>query len=118
MPTIRPKDPKDLLLAPVAAEIDANLDYLRDTPTEQLEYAFQLRLNDPLHGNTREDREQRVLQIALDGVDMHGWTASITEDGSSVRVTGGSVSVDIGLGRVVGRYILGLGDDGGSAGPR
>jgi len=38
-------------------------------------------------------------------VDMHGWTAAITDDCSSVHLAGGSVSLDLGLSASIELYL-------------
>ena len=45
-------------------------------------------------------------------VDLHGWTAEITDDATRVHLTGGSVTLDLGLGAAVTSYI----EDGVTAG--
>jgi hypothetical protein len=47
-------------------------------------------------------------------VDRHGWEATITDDGCRLRLSGGSVTLDLGLGDTVMRYI----DGGRAAQPR
>jgi hypothetical protein len=58
----------------VAVHADMNLRPLRECGPEELEAAFQLR------------------------VDLHGWDAAVTPDGSAVRLQGGSVTLDLALG--------------------
>jgi hypothetical protein len=45
--------------------------------------------------------------MALRNVDRHGWEATITDDGCRLRLSGGSVTLDLGLGATVMRYIDG-----------
>jgi hypothetical protein len=87
----------DLMLAPVAVAIDRNLETLRETPAEAIEAALQMVLDRPGLGDSAEERASRVLEGALRTVDMHGWNAEIVADGSRLRLSGGSVSRDIGL---------------------
>ncbi len=47
-----------------------------------------------------------MLRQALRDVELHGWTAELTDDRASVRLGGGSVSIDLGLGATVTKYIL------------
>jgi hypothetical protein len=96
--SLHPRDTKDLALAPVAVHIDMNLRPLRESGPEELEAAFQLLLNRPEIDHSRAAREERILEAALRGIDMHGWNAAVTADGSAVRLDGGSVSLDIALG--------------------
>ena len=103
---LTPKSPKDLALAPVAAQIDQNLQRLREMPDDAgIDFELALELDKPEFEHTRDERAARVLAVALRGVDTHGWHAEITEDGSAVRLTGGSVSLDIALGAAVQHYI-------------
>lgn len=111
MPTIPPKVPRDFLLAPVAAEIDLNLQRFRDVTPEELRFELDLELDRPELRHTREERAARVLQAALRNVETHNWHAAITDDGARLRLTGGSVSLDLGLSAVIMRYIDG--SDGG-----
>jgi len=103
--TLRPKVPVDMVLAPVAAEIDLNLQRLRDKPLADVAYELGLELNRPLFQNTREERAAQVLQVALRDVELHGWTAALTDDGCRLHLSGGSVSLDLGLGSSVMSYI-------------
>jgi hypothetical protein len=111
MPTIPPRVPRDFLLAPVAAEIDLNLQRIRDLPPNELRFELDLELDRPELRGTREERAQRVLELALRNVDTHHWNAEITDDGARLRLTGGSVSLDLGLSALLLRYIEGA--DGG-----
>jgi hypothetical protein len=104
--TIAPKEPKDLALAPVAAAIDLNLQRLRERSPAEVDYQLTLELNQPGSQNGSEGRGARVLELALRDVELHHWSAAITDDGSSVRLSGGSVSLDIGLSASVREYIV------------
>jgi len=103
--TLRPKAPTDMVLAPVAAEIDLNLQRLRDRPTAEIAYELALELDRPLFENTRKERATHVLRVALRDVDLHGWQAEITDDGSRLHLSGGSVTLDLGLSTTVMSYI-------------
>ena len=103
-----PKGPADMALAPVAAEIDINLQRLRDRAPSEIDYELGLQLDRPLMTNTRDERADHVLQAALRNIDRHGWEAAITDDGCRLRLSGGSVTLDLGLGAAVMTYI----DDG------
>jgi hypothetical protein len=48
-----------------------------------------------------------VLEAAVRNVDLHGWTPTVTEDHCRLRLSGGSVSLDLGLGAAIMRYIDG-----------
>jgi len=105
MPTIPPKVPRDFLLAPVAAEIDLNLQRFRDLGPEELRFELDLELDRPEIRHTREERAARVLEVALRHVDLHSWSAAITDDGARLRLSGGSVTLDLGLSAGLLRYI-------------
>ena len=107
--TLRPKVPSDMALAPVAAEIDLNLQRLRDRPAAEIAYELALELDRPLIENTREERAAHVLRVALRDVDLHGWHGEITDDGCRLHLRGGSVTLDLGLGTAVMSYIDELG---------
>jgi hypothetical protein len=103
---MRPKTPMDLSLAPVAAEIDSNLQRLRSKASaEEIVAELQLELDRPALDDTREERAGRVLELALRNIDMHGWEAELSADASRVCLSGGSVSLDLGLSAAILRYI-------------
>ena len=107
--SIPPKVPRDLALAPVAAEVDLNLQRFRDLPLEEIRAQLDLELDRPELRHTRDERAGRVLQAALRNVNMHHWSAEISEDGARLRLTGGSVTLDLGLSATLLRYIEGGG---------
>ena len=103
--TIHPKQQKDLLLAPVAAEIDLNLQRLRGKSPRDIGVELELELDKPALRIDRDERTKLVLRQALRDVELHGWSAAITDDFASVHLDGGSVSIDLGLGAAVEEYI-------------
>ena len=103
--TIRPKKQKDLMLAPVAAEIDLNLQRLRRDSVRDIEAQLELELDQPAMSGDRDERAKLVLQQALRNVDMHGWSAKISDDGSRLHLDGGSVALDLGLSAGITTYI-------------
>jgi hypothetical protein len=104
--TVHPKNHKDLLLAPVAVEIDRNLQRLRgDSPYDVLA-ELELELDRPAMGADRDERAELVLRQALRDVDLHGWTATVSDDASRVHLGGGSVSLDLGLSSAITTYIV------------
>jgi hypothetical protein len=101
-----PKLPKDLALAPVAVAIDLNLQRLRArSSVSEIEYELQLELDRPPYADTREERAERILALALRDVDLHGWAAAVTADGSAIRLSGGSVTLDLAVGVTAQRFI-------------
>jgi hypothetical protein len=103
--TLHPRHHKDLMLAPVAAEIDLNLQRIRDSSSRDVVARLELELDRPAMCTEREDRAELVLRQALRGVELHGWTAAITEDGARLRLGGGSVSLELGLSAGIMTYI-------------
>jgi hypothetical protein len=103
--TIHPKNHKDLMLAPVAVEIDLNLQRMRDRSPREVEAELELELDRPAMSAARNERVGLVLRQALRNVDLHGWSAAITPDGSRIRLLGGSVSLDLGLSSGITGYI-------------
>jgi hypothetical protein len=103
--TLHPRVPTDLALAPVAAEIDINLQRIRDKSPAEIDFEVQLEFNGPVSPNTRANRAAAILMSALRDVDMHNWSADITDDGCGLRLTGGSVSLDLGLSANILRFI-------------
>jgi hypothetical protein len=105
---LHPKVPKDLALAPLAAGIDMNLQRLRDKRPSEIAFELALELDsDERQGSTPEERAERVLSVALRDVDLHHWDAAITDDFARLRLSGGSVSLDIGLSASILAYIRG-----------
>lgn len=109
--TIHPKNQKDLLLAPVAVEIDVNLQRMREGSPRDVEAELELELDRPAMSTQRDERAALVLRQALRNVDLHGWNAEVTADGSRIHLEGGSVSLDLGLSAGITRYI----EDGATA---
>ncbi len=103
--TIHPKNQRDLMLAPVAAEIDRNLQRLRDGSARDVMAELELELDRPAMYLDRDARTELVLRQALRNVDLHGWTAVITDDATRLRLGGGSVSIDLGLSAAITTYI-------------
>ncbi len=93
------------MLAPVATEIDRNLQDLREKSPEQVRATLELEQNRSMTNDDREKRRAEVLRSAVRFVDMHGWEATITEDDSRLHLSGGSVTIDLGLGASVAQYI-------------
>ena len=115
--TLHPKNQRDLMLAPVAAAIDANLQRLRDRSPQDVVAELELELDRPAMCIERDERAELVLRQALRGVDLHGWSATVTDDGSRIHLDGGSVSLDLGLSAAVAGYIHnGVGNRVGVAG--
>jgi len=102
--TLRPKTPTDLTLAPVAAEIDLNLQGLRDEDVESIADAVAFTLNSS-PAESRDGRAKQILELAIRGVDLHGWTVRISEDATRVQLTGGSVRLDVGLSARIRQYV-------------
>ena len=100
-----PRDLTDLSLAPVAVSIDRNLQSLRDLPPDEIEHALILDLNVHTARSTRSDRARWVLESSLRAVDLHGWQAEVTPDADRLRLTGGSVTLDLGLSATIRDYI-------------
>jgi hypothetical protein len=103
-----PHEAKDLALAPVAVEIDLKLQRLRAKSPKEIQLELETELDRPIPGD-RDERAQRVLELALRYVNTRGWAAVITDDNSAVRLTGGTVSLDISVGAAVMRFIEGEG---------
>jgi hypothetical protein len=97
----RPRVARDLFLAPVAAAIDRNLQDLRDLPVDEL----RPKLDGLDHPVTHDERVLCLLRAALWDVNTHEWSTEITADGARLRLSGGSVSLDIGLSPSLIRYV-------------
>ncbi len=100
-----PRELRDLLLAPVAVGIEFNLNRLRKGTAEEVEYELECDLDRDGRNLDRAGREQFVVRQAVRNVDMHGWTAAISDDGFRLHLAGGSVSLDLGLSEGISSYI-------------
>jgi hypothetical protein len=103
--TIHPKNQMDLMLAPVAADIDRNLQGLRDGSPQDVMAELELELDRPAMYLDHDARRELVLRQALRHVDTHGWRAAITDDATRLHLDGGSVSIDLGLSAAIKSYI-------------
>jgi hypothetical protein len=107
----RPRSATDLFLAPVAVEIDRNLQRLRDLDPAQIAAELELELDRPEPpAADRGERRARILQAATRNVQLHDWRAAITDDGARLRLDGGSVTLDLGLSASIMHYVDGDGD--------
>lgn len=95
----------DLALAPVAAAIDVNLQGLRDISPAELHRELGLRLDRPPIPNDRTERGKEIVRAAVRNVDLHGWSGSISDDACRLHLSGGSVSIDLGLSAGIMAYI-------------
>ena len=102
--TIRPKRPTDLTLAPVAAEIDLNLQELRDASLDTIAESVALTLNSS-PAPTRAGRAGQILEVAVRGVELHGWRATISADATRLELRGGSVTLDVGLSARIREFV-------------
>jgi hypothetical protein len=103
--SVLPKVPHDLTLAPVAVSIDRNLQLLRDLDPHQILVALDVELDRPERTGSPEERAERVRDVALRNVELHGWEATVTADHARLRLTGGSVTLDLGLSSSINRFI-------------
>ncbi len=103
--TVHPKNHKDLMLAPVAVEIDRNLQRLRVGSPYEVLAELELELDRPAMYAAPEERAELVLRQALREVDLRGWTATLSDDASRVHLEGGSVTIDLGLSPAITTYI-------------
>jgi hypothetical protein len=105
--TLLPRAPIDLLLAPVAVHLDMKLARLRDMSPAEISYAMALELDRPERTGTAAERAERLLAVAVRNVELHGWTPTITNDHCGMRLSGGSVSIDLALSAQITRFIDG-----------
>jgi hypothetical protein len=104
--TVHPREPKDLMLAPVAVQVDLNLQRLRGRTADQIEYELGLELDRDGRYRDRAGRAELVRRQATRNVELHGWTTAITDDCCRLHLEGGSVSLDLGLSAGITAYIL------------
>lgn len=105
--TLLPRAPIDLLLAPVAVHLDMNLARLREMSPAEIDFQIALALDRPERSGTASERAERLLAVAVRNVELHGWTPTITDDHCRLRLSGGSVSIDLGLSAQMMRFIDG-----------
>jgi hypothetical protein len=70
-----------------------------------VEAELELELDRPAMSADRAERAELILRQALRNIDLHGWTASITDDGHRDPPRGGSVTLDLGLSPGITTYI-------------
>lgn len=98
---MRPHDPSDLLLAPVALQVDAKLQALSGMSREKLARHLALEIDrDP---RTQEQRAKDVVDAATNLIDMNGWTAAWDERG--IRLTHGRHSLVLGVSATLVEYV-------------
>ena len=100
-----PRVPNDLTLAPVAVSIDQHLQEFRDRDAKEILAYLELELDRPEFAASPEERCARILEVVVRNTNMHGWDAQITSDHARLRITGGSVSLDIGLSASIHDFI-------------
>ncbi len=105
---VHPKSSQDLLLAPVAVEVDMKLRSLREKSRDELIYELALELDRPADVAARRHRETAIIDFATRSLNLHGYEASITPDGMRLHLAGGSESLDLGLSEAIVEYIKGL----------
>ena len=103
--TLHPKNVKDLALAPVAAGIDHNVQRLRGKSPEDIQYQLEIELDAVVDSKDPRARAEQVLAMAIRDVDLYGWDVAVTDDRSAIRLSGGSVSLDIALGASVMAFV-------------
>lgn len=109
--SVHPRKVQDLMLAPVAVEIDQRLAKLRDRSSEEIAYELALELDRPTRKGVKL-RSRMVADYAVRNVDLHGWRVAVTPDGTRLKLSGGSVTIDLGLSAAITAFIAG---DGASA---
>jgi hypothetical protein len=102
---IHPKSLQDLSLAPVAVEIDRNLQRLRGKPFSDIELELSLELDAPVEWDDPAQRREHVLAFAIRNVTLHDWDTTLTDDWSAIRLSGGSVTLDVALSRTVEDFL-------------
>jgi len=95
------------MLAPVAVAIDQHLEEFRDLSPDEIVAYLELELDRPEVDASVGERASRVLAAAIRNANMHDWDAAITDDHCRLRISGGSVTLDIGLSASIHRFIEG-----------
>jgi hypothetical protein len=102
---VLPKGPHDLALAPVAVTIDQNRRLLRASTPSEIAVSLEVALNRPERSGSPTERASRVLEVAMRDVELHGWRGEITSDATRLRLSGGSVTLDLGLSNSLREFI-------------
>lgn len=89
----RPHDRSDLLLAPVALEIDARIQELADMDEEALR--FRVALEGNIDVSNPSMVAEGVIEACTNGIELHHWEASI--DPRGLRLTHADHSLVLGL---------------------
>lgn len=98
---MRPRDPTDLVLAPVALQVDAKIQELSGLTREEL--AYHLALEVDRNPRTEEQRARDIVDAVVHLVDMSGWSAAW--DPRGVRLTHGRHTMVLGVGAEVAQYV-------------
>ncbi len=104
MSSPHPHSAADLALAPVLINIERNLAHVRDS--EDLEYSLALELNDD-NGwyHSAAERAERVRDLAIRNVDLHGWQVSPSPDLQGLVVEHSEYRVSVMLGKKLADYV-------------
>lgn len=89
----RPNDRTDLLLAPVALEIDARLQALGEMDSDALNFRIALEGNVDLSNASMI--HEGVIEASTNGINMHHWLASI--DSRGLRISHDDHSLVLGF---------------------
>ena len=89
----RPHDRSDLLLAPVALDVDARIQELAAMDDEALR--FRVALEGNIDVSDQAKVAEGVVEACTNGIDMHHWQASI--DSRGLRLTHADHSLVLGL---------------------
>jgi hypothetical protein len=97
----KPRDLKDLFLAPVALAVEENLSRLSEL--SKADIILRIGLETDMRLDTPEAREDALLKSATHLVDMHGWSAKLTDRG--VQLSNDNHFLTLGLGPNLSRFL-------------
>jgi len=101
-----PKAPTDLLLAPVALRIEANLARLRVLSGQDILMAFALELDvSDRMTYTSDQRAEFVREFATRFVDLHGLLVRVSDDKTRLRLEDADFGLELGLSPSITSYI-------------
>ena len=98
---LTPHDVTDLLLAPVALQVDERLERFAELDRDALHRRVVLESNNETWERTRRGAD--VVHSVTRLLDLHGWRASWDDRG--VRLSHGSRSIVLGVPRNVTAYV-------------
>jgi hypothetical protein len=108
MPALLTQRPTDLALSPVAAQIDRNLGKLRNLTSDEIAFDVALQLDYRPRNDDARERAECIRKLAVKCIRrLWGWKVELNPDYTHLRLSGGSVPIELGLSDSIHDYIVG-----------